>query len=132
MRLPHPAAAPSAAKRRGKRVLVLRAAGFSALLADDHFRSLGQPLAADQYLDVLCKSRKPLIITGPALMNARGRERMLKLEEASGIPVIGMESPRGINDPSLGPFETILTTRVDGSNIRTVTQGAQPAWRPHR
>ena len=36
------------------------------------------------------------------------------------------------NDPSLGPFETILTTRVDGSNIRTVTQGAQPAWRPHR
>ena len=33
---------------------------------------------------------------------------MAALQSASGIPVIGMESPRGIADPSLGAFAEIL------------------------
>ncbi len=37
---------------------------------------------------------------GPALMAA--------LEPASGIPVVGMESPRGVADPSLGAFAQVL------------------------
>ena len=33
---------------------------------------------------------------------------MEALEAASGVPVIGMESPRGVNDPSLGALSTVL------------------------
>jgi acetolactate synthase-1/2/3 large subunit len=49
-------------------------------------------------------AQRPLIIAGPAAMRRGTRE----LEEASGIPVIGMESPRGVNDPSLGRLAEIL------------------------
>ena len=56
----------------------------------------------------LSKARTPLILCGPATLTKPGRERMAALEEASGIPVIGMESPRGIADPSLGAFAQIL------------------------
>jgi TolB protein len=36
------------------------------------------------------------------------------------------------NDPSVGPYEAITTSRSDGSNAQVITRGAQPAWRPHR
>jgi len=36
------------------------------------------------------------------------RKGTRELEEATGIPVIGMESPRGVNDPSLGRLAEIL------------------------
>src|SRR3954465_9460762 len=49
-------------------------------------------------------AQRPLIIAGPAAMRKGTRE----LEEATGIPVIGMESPRGINDPSLGRLAEVL------------------------
>ncbi|HJY76237.1 MAG TPA: thiamine pyrophosphate-binding protein [Burkholderiales bacterium] len=49
-------------------------------------------------------AQRPLIIAGPAAMRKGTRE----LEEATGIPVIGMESPRGVNDPSLGRLAGIL------------------------
>ncbi|MCJ2036326.1 thiamine pyrophosphate-binding protein [Methylobacterium sp. J-068] len=56
----------------------------------------------------LARAERPLILCGPAACGARGRALMSALEEASGIPVIGMESPRGLNDPSLGAFAEIL------------------------
>jgi acetolactate synthase-1/2/3 large subunit len=49
-------------------------------------------------------AQRPLIIAGPAAMRKGTRE----LEEATGIPVIGMESPRGVNDPSLGRLAMVL------------------------
>jgi acetolactate synthase-1/2/3 large subunit len=49
-------------------------------------------------------SQRPLVIAGPAMMRKGTRE----LEEATGIPVIGMESPRGVNDPSLGRLAGVL------------------------
>jgi acetolactate synthase-1/2/3 large subunit len=62
----------------------------------------GEP--AREILEALRAARRPLIIAGPARMrdDARG------LEEASGVPVIGMESPRGVNDPSLGRLAEVL------------------------
>jgi len=53
----------------------------------------------------LLQAERPLIIAGPAMM--RNRE-LGGLAEASGIPVIGMESPRGVNDPSLGKLAEVL------------------------
>jgi acetolactate synthase-1/2/3 large subunit len=67
-----------------------------------------KPPNVESILQGLAKARRPLILAGPALMTRRGRERTAALENASGIPVIGMESPRGIADPSLGAFAEIL------------------------
>jgi acetolactate synthase I/II/III large subunit len=61
-----------------------------------------------QFIDYLRKAKRPLILTGPASLTKRGRERMARVEAALGVPVIGMESPRGIADPSLGAFAGIL------------------------
>lgn len=49
-------------------------------------------------------AQRPVIIAGPAAMRKGTRD----LEEATGIPVIGMESPRGVNDPSLGRLAEVL------------------------
>ncbi|MFG1213117.1 thiamine pyrophosphate-binding protein [Xanthobacter flavus] len=51
---------------------------------------------------------RPLILCGPALCTPRGRGAMARLETATGVPVIGMESPRGVNDPGLGAFAELL------------------------
>ena len=54
----------------------------------------------------LRKASRPVIIAGPAMMRDPD---VRELEEASGIPVIGMESPRGVNDPSLGRLADVLS-----------------------
>ena len=56
----------------------------------------------------LAKARRPLILAGPASLTRASRAGLAALEEASGIPVVGMESPRGVNDPSLGAFAQML------------------------
>jgi acetolactate synthase-1/2/3 large subunit len=42
------------------------------------------------------------------MQSKEGKAKLKELEKATGIPVIGMESPRGIGDPSLGAFAEIL------------------------
>ncbi|KQQ26056.1 acetolactate synthase [Methylobacterium sp. Leaf125] len=56
----------------------------------------------------LGRAQRPLILCGPVACGAAGRARMAALEAASGLPVLGMESPRGLNDPSLGAFAEVL------------------------
>jgi acetolactate synthase-1/2/3 large subunit len=51
------------------------------------------------------EARRPLIIAGPAAMREKATRQA---EEATGIPVLGMESPRGVNDPSLGRLARVL------------------------
>ena len=53
----------------------------------------------------LLEAKRPLVIAGPAMMR---HPRLRALEQASGVPVVGMESPRGVNDPSLGRLAEIL------------------------
>jgi acetolactate synthase-1/2/3 large subunit len=61
---------------------------------------LSKPLPAE-----VLEAKRPLVIAGPAMM----RDPALRgLEEASGVPVIGMESPRGVNDPALGRLADVL------------------------
>jgi acetolactate synthase-1/2/3 large subunit len=76
---------------------------------DEAFRvlSLG-PQDAQSLRERLARAKRPLILGGPSTLTRRGRERMRALEEALGIPVVGMESPRGIADPSLGAFAEML------------------------
>src|SRR5690606_33589700 len=45
---------------------------------------------------------------GPMLTGMRGRTLRETLARAHGIPVLGMESPRGVNDPALGAIAEVL------------------------
>ena len=63
---------------------------------------------AGTVLDALAAARRPLIITGPTMGNGRGRAAREALHLATGIPVLYMESPRGIADPSLGAVAEVL------------------------
>ena len=53
----------------------------------------------------LLEAKRPLVVAGPAMMR---NPALRELEQASGVPVIGMESPRGVNDPSLGRLAEVL------------------------
>jgi len=69
------------------------------------------PLAARAADDMLARvevAKRPLFLCGPTLCGIAGRARMAQLEALSGVPVLGMESPRGVNDPSLGSFAELL------------------------
>jgi acetolactate synthase I/II/III large subunit len=57
---------------------------------------------AERILDAISAAQRPLIVAPPALCTRRGRDLVARLEKAAGVPVIAMESPRGINDPVLG------------------------------
>jgi acetolactate synthase-1/2/3 large subunit len=78
--------------------------------ADAFLPSL-QPLSAEAGGEVaaaLLRARRPLIITGPMLTGMRGRAQREALARTYGIPVLGMESPRGVNDPALGAVAEVL------------------------
>ncbi len=64
--------------------------------------------AAEALLARLARARRPVILGGPALATRRGRERLAALAEATGVPAVAMESPRGMADPSLGAFPEAL------------------------
>jgi acetolactate synthase-1/2/3 large subunit len=66
------------------------------------------PEVADKVISHLHAATKPLVICGPAMCTERGRKTMRAAADALNVPVIGMESPRGINDPGLGAFAEIL------------------------
>jgi acetolactate synthase I/II/III large subunit len=83
----------------------------SLLPPSSAFTSELRPLggaAVDAALAALADAQRPLILAGPALCSASGRALLSRLEGATGVPAIGMESPRGINDPSLGAFAEVL------------------------
>jgi acetolactate synthase I/II/III large subunit len=66
------------------------------------------PPVADLILARLQQAARPIVIVGPASMTRHGRIGAIAMEAATGIPVVGMESPRGIADPSLGAFGEML------------------------
>jgi len=68
---------------------------------------------ADAIVSALARFARPLVLAGPLALTPAGRPRVKRLEEALGVPVIGMESPRGIADPGLGAFGEMLA-QADG------------------
>jgi len=51
---------------------------------------------------------RPLLVAPPALVSPAGDAAMRALEAASGLPVVAMNSPRGLADPTLGAFAEVL------------------------
>jgi acetolactate synthase-1/2/3 large subunit len=85
--------------------------GESAAPTPEAFAVGGIPLgeaAARAVLAELAGAKRPLILAGPAMATDAGRTALLSLAQASGAPVLCMESPRGVNDPSLGALARIL------------------------
>jgi acetolactate synthase-1/2/3 large subunit len=75
------------------------------------FAPVCQPLAdraAEATLAALASAQRPLVLGGPTLCTPSGRALLRELAAATGVPAVGMESPRGINDPSLGAFAEML------------------------
>jgi len=61
-------------------------------------------VAADATIAAMEAAERPIILVGPHLCTAPGRAAQRALEAKLGVPVVGMESPRGLNDPCLGAF----------------------------
>ncbi|TAM86111.1 MAG: thiamine pyrophosphate-binding protein, partial [Candidimonas sp.] len=64
--------------------------------------------ATRQTVTAIAAAQRPLILCGPTLCRAGGQALMDQMRRALRAPAVGMESPRGINDPSLGTFAGIL------------------------
>ena len=91
---------------------------------------------AEALLRRLRDASRPVILTGPTGLTRRGRALAAELEESAGIAVVGMESPRGMADPSLGAFaETLAQTDcvlLVGKRLDFTLQfGRSPAFAPH-
>ncbi len=56
----------------------------------------------------LTDAKNGLILTGPSLNTTRQPALCHQLQEVFDLPVINLESPRGLNDPSLGNFKSLL------------------------
>jgi len=81
------------------------------LPAADAFEPRPRPLpepAAQEFAQALQGARRPLILAGPHMATASAGTAAADLEAASGIPVLTMESPRGVNEPALGAFAEVL------------------------
>jgi acetolactate synthase-1/2/3 large subunit len=57
---------------------------------------------------VIAGAQRPVLVAPPALCTPTGRDAIAALSTASGLPVVAMESPRGLGDPSLGAFAQVL------------------------
>ena len=65
--------------------------------------------AVRETIGLLAGARRPLIITGPAMGRGKRWRVVAALAELTQIPVLVMESPRGVNDPSLRAAAACLT-----------------------
>ena len=63
---------------------------------------------ASAIADRLTAAARPVVLAGPSSLTRAGRARLASLEAALGVPVVGMESPRGLLDPSLGAIGEVL------------------------
>ena len=69
------------------------------------------PLSADSaaaIARVIAGAQRPVLVAPPALCTPAGRDAIAALSAAFGLPVVAMESPRGLGDPSLGAFAQVL------------------------
>lgn len=58
--------------------------------------------------DWIDAAQRPIVVLGPALNTTRQPGLAARLEQATGAPVVVMESPRGLNDPSLGAVAQVF------------------------
>ena len=55
----------------------------------------------EEVLELLQQAQRPLILAGPAMVRRESWRQVVQLSEATVVPALPMESPRGVNDPAL-------------------------------
>ena len=90
---------------------------LEASIPDDEAPPVGEASAIDTgpptesdidgILGALRSARRPVVLPGQAITRTGGKA-LAELSDRTGLPVVGMESPRGTNDPSLGAFVETL------------------------
>lgn len=70
-------------------------------------RALAGPIAYD-IAGRIARAKRPIVLTGPCMNRSRNGARVAALEDRLRVPVVGMESPRGLRDPALGTFSDVL------------------------
>ncbi len=86
-------------------------ASNAAIPTEDAFGaeiSPADPTSVQSIARLLAKAERPLILTGPAMNRSRAGDLLDELADALDAPVVAMESPRGLKDPSLGAFAEML------------------------
>ncbi len=76
------------------------------------FRSPPRVLAdatADAAIALFDQAKRPLVLVGPVMSDGRAAGVRKALAAALGVPVLCMESPRGLNDPALGALAGIVS-----------------------
>lgn len=84
---------------------VLLAAAEMAAIAP---ATLVEPTNTSVLRDWLDGAQRPIVVFGPSLNTTRQPGLAARLEHATGAPVVVMESPRGLNDPSLGAVAKVF------------------------
>jgi acetolactate synthase I/II/III large subunit len=80
-------------------------------------------------------AERPLLIAGPAAMRDAAFRELRAFGMGAGVAAVGMESPRGLNDPCLGAFAEVAA-RADvvvlaGKPLdSTLNFGAAPGFQP--
>ena len=104
---------------------------------DDFYADSNRITDADSQavLDAVAEAKRPLILAGSAMMRGAARQLLSALAEAIHAPAVFMESPRGINDPSLGAFaeplaEADLIVLIGKELDFTMQFGSAPAVSP--
>ena len=74
-------------------------------------RGLGVALhegIADAVLVALQSAARPVILAGPHLSSRQGRALLAELEQATRVPAVVLESPRGVADATIGAFSEAM------------------------
>jgi acetolactate synthase I/II/III large subunit len=66
------------------------------------------PASADALIALIGEARRPLVLVGAVMSNGRAHRVREELSDRLGAPVLCMESPRGLNDPSLGALSSVV------------------------
>jgi acetolactate synthase-1/2/3 large subunit len=63
---------------------------------------------ADAVLAALQAAARPVILAGPYLSRREGRTLLAELEQATRVPAVVLESPRGVADATIGAFSEVM------------------------
>lgn len=71
-------------------------------------RALGKA-AANAVHELIAQAQRPLILVGALMSNGRSSAVRERLAAGLGVPVLCMESPRGLNDPASGALADVVS-----------------------
>nr|WP_315593869.1 thiamine pyrophosphate-binding protein [uncultured Cupriavidus sp.] len=90
--------------------LMTRESGLDALPAQIPDAAPVAPATAaiESIAQLLEQARRPLILAGPSFCREPGGAQLRTRSQSLNVPMVSMESPRGLRDPSLGALAEVV------------------------